>query len=53
MEVSSPPLLKFIIKQLIEISTLCEIIGRQGLEGPPTKAMLLWLGAYICIWLGI
>ena len=29
------------------------VIGRQGLEGPPTKAMLLWLGAYICIWLGM
>ena len=29
------------------------IIGRQGLEGPPTKVILLWLGAYICIWLGI
>ena len=26
-------------------------IGRQGLEGPPTKAMLLWLDAYICNWL--
>ena len=23
-------------------------IGRRGLEGPPTKAILLWLCAYIC-----
>ena len=27
------------------------IFGRYGLEGPPTKAMLLWLGAYVCNWL--
>ena len=30
-----------------------KFIGRQGLEGPPTKVMLLWLGAYICNWLTI
>ena len=27
------------------------LIGRQGLGGPLTKAMLLWLGAYMCNWL--
>ena len=25
--------------------------GRQDLGGPPTKAMLLWLGSYICLYL--
>ena len=29
------------------------IIGRQGLGGPPTKAMLLWLGSYICLYQSI
>ena len=27
------------------------LIGRSGLEGPPDKAMLLWLSACICDWL--
>ena len=31
----------------------CVLFGRQGLEGPLTKAMLSWLGAYKCYWLSI
>ena len=40
---------------LVELGTTVGqvLVGRQGLEGPPTKAMLLWLGAYICNWLAI
>ena len=33
------------------ISIHSTLFGRQGLGGPPTKAILLWLGAYICNWL--
>ena len=27
------------------------VFGRQGLEGPQRKAMLLWLGVFLCNWL--
>ena len=33
-------------------STCKELIGWQGLGGPPTKAMLLWLGSYLSIVVG-
>ena len=38
------------LKQVL-IGAILRLIGRQGLEGPPTKEMLLWPGAYICTWL--